>query len=92
LGIRSAGTEGRGRGCAEVQKCSSSKLNLDSDFLQFIVAQGVFSQPHFSQDNSARRSQISYTCFEPKRTVGCAEIIIAEKLISGVKARVVRSA
>jgi hypothetical protein len=70
LGIRGGGTEGRRRGYAGAQKCSSSKLNLDSDFLQFIVAQGVFSQPHFSQDNSARRSQISYTCFEPSERSG----------------------
>ena len=42
FGIRSTGKEaGRRRGYAEAQKCSSSKLNLDSDFLQSIVASAI---------------------------------------------------
>jgi hypothetical protein len=41
-GIRSAGTEAP-LSHAEAQKCSSSKLNLDSDFMQLVVAYAVSS-------------------------------------------------
>jgi hypothetical protein len=39
--FRSGGTEGRRRGFAEAQNYSSSKLNLDSDFEQSIVARAI---------------------------------------------------
>jgi hypothetical protein len=40
-GVRSAGTGACGRGHAEAQDCSWGKLNLVSDFLQWIVVRAV---------------------------------------------------
>jgi hypothetical protein len=42
LGVRGGGTEGRRRSDADAQKWSSSKLNLDSDFVQYFVETAVF--------------------------------------------------
>jgi hypothetical protein len=51
LGHQSDGTEGRRQGYAEAQKCSSSKLSLDSDFLQAIVVR-TFGEAAQSDSNS----------------------------------------
>jgi hypothetical protein len=45
LGASKAATKGRRRGYGDAQKCSSSKLTLDSDFLQSIVAPAISLKP-----------------------------------------------
>jgi hypothetical protein len=68
--VRNAKTEGRWRGYAEAQKCSSSELSVDSDFLQLFVARPFPPAASSGLSQSSSEGPVS----DPERTFAARSI------------------